>query len=186
MQLDNVLSIQCTINFQLRYASIYASFISILGYWKCLLSSGILTNISTLIWDDLLTYRIDSREHLRRAFTDVASGTLLNMARILILRATFQRHQTHPRDGLYGLLLSLVVCATTVLPTPRCCSSSRSRFMFMFYGSFILNLWHRSFYGVLWFRGCKRSGRFMSEIGIKIGVVVRTTRRYITNRLSRM
>lgn len=39
--------------------------------------------------------------------------------RILILRATFQRHQTHPRDGLDGLLLSLVARTITILSAPR-------------------------------------------------------------------
>lgn len=150
---------------------------SILKYWEidyvCPLSSY--SGISSLISEDSLTHRSMVVNIWKRAFVDVASGTLLNMTRILILRATFQRHRTQPRDGLHGLLLSLVVCATTVFPTPRCCSSSHSRFMFMFYGSFILNLWRRAFHRVLWFRGCKRSGRFMPEIGIKIGVAVRTT-----------
>lgn len=60
--------------------------------------------------------------------------------------------------------------ATPPLSIPTGLSSTLATlpFMFMLYGSFILNLWRCSCRGVLWFRGCKRPCRFMLEIGIKI------------------
>lgn len=79
-----------------------------------------------------------------------------------------------PWRPFHGLLLSLVA---RYYHRPSCLSS-RSRFMFMLYGSFILNLWCRSFHTEFYdFAAVNAPGRFMLEIGIKIGSYLH--RRYI-------